>query len=91
MIVMINKKVKLGPKPKEQGKIGDDDFKKYTEAELKYLEVCLVREHLGNAKQFDFNPRSMDPEALIQMYQKNKLSLPGAEEQAKRSQRKIKN
>lgn len=46
---MINKKVKLGPKPIEPI-IAGSDKKEYTEADLKYLEVCLVREHLANAK-----------------------------------------
>jgi len=62
---MINKKVKLGPKPKEEKQDNESALQKYTESELKYLEICLVREHLANAKQFDFNPESMDPEALI--------------------------
>jgi len=63
---MINKKVKLGPKPKENGTV--DAYKQYTEAELKYLEICLVREHLENARQFDYAPTSTDPEALIKLY-----------------------
>ena len=66
MTVMINKKVKLGPKPKDTG--AADSYKQYTEAELKYLEICLVREHLQNAKQFDYGPTSTDPEALLNLY-----------------------
>ena len=86
MTVMINKKVKLGPKPKETVQSNDGSLvQKYTEAELKYLEICLVREHLENSKQFDFNPQKLDPQELVSMYQKNRINLPGLEEQAKKA------
>ena len=87
---MINKKVKLGPKPKEAAQSNEESaIQKYTEAELKYLEICLVREHLEHARQLNIDPKSMDPKALVQMYQKSRLNLPGFEEQTKQAKTRI--
>ena len=69
---MINKKVRLGPKSttetERKSSQVNDVFKNYTEAELKYMEVNLIREHIENAKQFDFNPKTTDPATLLRIY-----------------------
>lgn len=74
---MINKKVRLAPKnTAETEKIGsqvDEIFKNYTEAELKYMELNLIREHIENANQFDFNPKTADPATLLRIYQQKGL------------------
>lgn len=50
---MINKKVRLAPKntskTEKKNTSADEVFKNYTEAELKYMEINLIREHIENA------------------------------------------
>ena len=74
---MINKKVRLAPKStsetERKSSQVDEVLKNYTEAELKYMEINLIREHIENAKQFDFNSKTTDPATLLRIYQQKGL------------------
>ena len=70
--MLVSRKVRFGPKAvstaKNQLPNAAGSAVNYTESELKYVEERLALQHLQNARNFNFDPITMDPVELIKLY-----------------------